>query len=153
MQAQRGEEDGLARPEPGGASRRGEEPMRYRKTPLALVIVLAALVAMGAGANARSTTTHRPDPPRPSRVLIVVMDQMRPGYVDQFDMDNVRRLQHRGVDYRRAYLGHMASETVVSHNVMVSGLYPKHMGGRTRSTATPRTCSAAAPTRSTSPVT
>ena len=32
------------------------------------------------------------------------------------------------MNYDRAYLGHMASETVVSHNVMVSGQFPKHMG-------------------------
>ena len=30
--------------------------------------------------------------------------------------------------YPNAYLGHMASETVVSHNVMTSGQLPKHMG-------------------------
>jgi hypothetical protein len=56
------------------------------------------------------------------------MDQMRPEYARQFDMDNVRRLQREGVNFHRAYLGHMAAETVVSHNVMVSGLLPKHMG-------------------------
>jgi hypothetical protein len=102
--------------------------MRHRKFLLSLVLVPAALVAASTGAGARSTTDDRFGPSRPHHVLIVVMDQMRPEYVDQFDMDNVRRLQREGVDYRRAYLGHMASETVISHNVMVSGLYPKHMG-------------------------
>ena len=33
-----------------------------------------------------------------------------------------------GAAYPDAYLGHMASETVVSHNVMTSGMLPKHMG-------------------------
>ena len=33
-----------------------------------------------------------------------------------------------GASYPNAYLGHMASETVVSHNVMTSGQLPKHMG-------------------------
>ena len=37
-------------------------------------------------------------------------------------------LEKHGVDFKKAYVGDMASETVVSHNVMVSGLFPKHMG-------------------------
>ena len=43
-------------------------------------------------------------------------------------MTNVLWLQKHGVRYPNAYVGDMASETVVSHNVMVSGLFPKHMG-------------------------
>ena len=64
----------------------------------------------------------------PKRVLVVVMDQMQPGYAKQFNMTNVLWLQNHGVDFNNAYVGDMASETVVSHNVMVSGLFPKHMG-------------------------
>jgi len=64
----------------------------------------------------------------PKRVLIVVMDQMQPGYAKQFNMTNVLWLQNNGVDFNKAYVGDMASETIVSHNVMVSGLLPKHMG-------------------------
>lgn len=66
--------------------------------------------------------------PRPQRVLIVVFDQMRPEYAQTFDMANVQRLQAEGVNFKNAYLGHMPSETVISHNVMVSGVFPKHMG-------------------------
>ncbi len=83
----------------------------------ALVCLLVLLVAAGA---ALAET--------PSRVLMVVMDQMQPGYAEQFDMTNVLWLQDQGVDFANAYVGAMASETVVSHNVMVSGLLPKHMG-------------------------
>jgi len=83
---------------------------------LAAILVLA-LVETGPAASAP-----------PKRVLIVVMDQMRPEYVDLFDMDNVRMLMDDGVSYPNAYLGHMAAETVISHNVMTTGLLPKHMG-------------------------
>ena len=65
---------------------------------------------------------------KPSRVLLVVMDQMQPGYAQKYDMDNVLWLQNRGVNFPKAWVGDMATETVVSHNVMVSGLYPKNMG-------------------------
>jgi len=64
----------------------------------------------------------------PTRVLYIVLDQLRPEFIDAFDMDNVRALMADGVTFPRAYLGHMASETVVSHNVMTSGQLPKHMG-------------------------
>jgi hypothetical protein len=101
--------------------------MRYGKSVLLLAAVAAGVLASSAGAEGRRGG-ESDRPARPHRVLIVVMDQMRPEYVDQFDMDNVRRLQRQGVDYRRSYLGHMASETVVSHNVMVSGQLPKNQG-------------------------
>jgi hypothetical protein len=64
----------------------------------------------------------------PSRVLIIVLDQMRPDFVKRFNMYNVRWLMNRGVSYPRATLGHMAATTVVSHNVITSGMFPKNQG-------------------------
>jgi hypothetical protein len=81
--------------------------------------VLAAVLLVGMPAAAQA---------RPSKVLIVVLDQLRPDYVEQFGMDNVAALMDEGVSFDDAYLGHMASETVISHNVMTSGQLPKHMG-------------------------
>ena len=86
---------------------------------LVAVVVLAALLAAAAPALA----LHRP-----TKVMIVVMDQMQPGYAKQYNMSNVLWLQNKGVNFTQAYVGAMASETVVTHNVMVSGLLPKHMG-------------------------
>ena len=83
------------------------------------VAVLAALLAAAAPALAVN---------RPTRVMIVVMDQMQPGYAKQFNMTNVLWMQNKGVNFPTAWVGDMASETVVSHNVMVSGMFPKHMG-------------------------
>lgn len=67
-------------------------------------------------------------PEKPKRVLIVVFDQMRPEYAERFDMRNLLSLQKTGVHFPNGYLGHLAAQTVVSHNVMVSGLYPKRQG-------------------------
>ncbi len=86
---------------------------------LVAFMVLAALLAAAAPALA----VHRP-----TKVMIVVMDQMQPGYAKQFNMTNVLKLQNMGVTFPNAFVGDLASETVVSHNVMVSGLFPKHMG-------------------------
>ena len=84
---------------------------------LVLIILLVLLVATGAAFGKT-----------PKRVMIVVMDQMQPGYAQQYHMSNMLWLEKRGVDFEKAYVGDMASETVVSHNVMVSGLFPKNMG-------------------------
>ena len=88
-----------------------------RKTLFFVAVLLAVLLLAVSVAAAQ-----------PKRVLIVVMDQMQPGYAQQFHMKNVLWLQHHGVTFPNAIVGDMASETVVSHNVMVSGQLPKHMG-------------------------
>jgi len=82
------------------------------------VVVLTALLAPAAPALAQ----------KPTRVLIVTMDQMKPNYARQYNMTNVLWLQNHGAHFPKAYVGQMASETVVSHNTIVSGLFPKHMG-------------------------
>jgi hypothetical protein len=85
--------------------------------PFALLLVLAL---------AAPAAAHKSKPPK--RVLIIVLDQFRPDLVDKFDMPNVEALMRRGVSFRNAYLGHMASETVISHNVITSGQLPRDMG-------------------------
>jgi arylsulfatase A-like enzyme len=84
---------------------------------LAIVVLLVLLVAAGAALAAK-----------PTKVVIITMDQMKPWYVNAYDMDNLKWLQDHGVNFKRATVGQMASETVVSHNTIVSGQLPKHMG-------------------------
>jgi hypothetical protein len=43
-------------------------------------------------------------------------------------MPNFRALRDGGTNYKKAYLGYMASETVMAHNVITSGQDPRHMG-------------------------
>jgi len=83
-----------------------------------LVLLCASAPAWGSGGHHKT----------PKRVLIVVLDQFRPDYVDTFDMRNVKALMRDGVDFENAYLGHMASETVITHNVITSGQLPRDMG-------------------------
>ncbi len=93
--------------------------MRWFGRVAGLVLVVLALFA-------GSTPAQAADPPK--RVLILVLDQFRPDYVNRFQMENVKRLMHDGVNFDNAYLGHMASETVITHNVITSGQLPKDMG-------------------------
>src|SRR5918996_4649220 len=102
---------------------RGGKVMRRRVRAIVAVGCLTLLgIQMGPSAPAGAA------PPRPSRVLIIVLDQMRSDYVQRFDMENVAAVMAGGVNFENALLGHMAAETVVSHNVMTSGMFPKHMG-------------------------
>jgi Type I phosphodiesterase / nucleotide pyrophosphatase len=87
-----------------------------------LLAVLSSLV-LAAPVQAHGSK-HQP----PKRVLVMILDQFRPDYVNTFDMPNVRALMRDGVSFRNAYLGHMASETVISHNVITSGHLPRTMG-------------------------
>jgi hypothetical protein len=109
---------------------------RSRQHGLAAVaagLLIASLLTGVAGPAAasdqdRPTSGATKHPDRPTRVVQIVLDQLRPEFIDAFDMKNVKRLMRSGAAYPDAYLGHMASETVVSHNVMTSGMLPKNMG-------------------------
>jgi hypothetical protein len=89
-----------------------------RKTVFFVVVCLLLLLLLAGAAFAA----------KPTRVLIITFDQMRPEYAEQFEMTNMLELQKTGVDFNKAYVGQMASETVVSHATIVSGLFPKHLG-------------------------
>ena len=67
-----------------------------------------------------------PDPP--TRVIILVLDQGRPDTIERFKMRNVQQLMRDGVNFPNAIVGHMAAETVISHGIMTSGQFPKHLG-------------------------
>ena len=89
---------------------------------------VAGLLVLVLGLGAPVAAAHGGKPEPPKRVLILVLDQFRPDYVDTFGMTNVRELMRDGVNFPNAYLGHMASETVISHNVITSGRRPGRMG-------------------------
>ena len=77
---------------------------------------------------------------------------MVPAYADKFDMPNFRRIRDAGTEFKKAYLGYMASETVIAHNVITSGQVaePHGLGRRGVSRHAP-TSSARASMRCTSP--
>jgi hypothetical protein len=64
---------------------------------------------------------------KPDHLLFLLFDQMRPDYIEKFKLKNFKRLQAMGTNYKDAYVGHMASVTVVSHAVMTTGLLPSDL--------------------------
>ena len=95
---------------------------RPRMVLLAFVVCLVAVALLVPAANATEPKK------RPSHVVIIVLDQARPDTITRYGMQNVQKLQHRGKNFPNGIVGHMAAETVISHNVITSGLYPKNMG-------------------------
>ena len=83
----------------------------------AACLVAVALLAPAAGAA-----------DKPSHVVIIVLDQARPDTITRYGMENVEALQRNGTSFPNAIVGDMAAETVISHNVITSGLFPKDMG-------------------------
>jgi len=61
----------------------------------------------------------------PDHLVFMVFDQMRPDYVDRFGLENFKRLRASSRHYPDAYVGHLASQTVVAHLVMPTGLPPR----------------------------
>src|SRR5690349_18031765 len=95
----------------------------------------AALLALAAAGCSEATDEPGPAPEPhaaariapPRRVVIVLFDQMVPDYADRFAMPNFRRIRDAGTSFDKARLGYMASETVISHDVIMSAQLPKHM--------------------------
>jgi predicted AlkP superfamily pyrophosphatase or phosphodiesterase len=110
-----------------GAGHYGADMRRRSHSVFALSILAVAAVVAGilpaAPGGATSPTVSKPD-----RVVIIVVDALSREIVDKYDMTNVQALMAEGVDTPRGYLGHLGSVTVVTHNVITTGLLPKHMG-------------------------
>ena len=80
-----------------------------------IVLILFLNFQLNAAESKKQTPTH---------LLFMVFDQMRPDYIERFDLKNFKRLRKMGTNYKNAYVGHLASVTVVSHAVMTTGLLP-----------------------------
>lgn len=65
--------------------------------------------------------------PRPDRVLLLVFDQMRPDYIDRYDLPHFKQLRAASTNYPNALVGHIAAETIVSHEVISTGLPPRDL--------------------------
>ncbi len=91
-----------------------------------MVLFLAGLTVLAVLVPAAAQAGRHPD--RPSRVLIIMLDQARPDTIERYGMKNVQALMKKGTSFPNALVGHMAAETVISHNVITSGQFPKHMG-------------------------
>ncbi len=90
---------------------------------IALIAGLASAPAVVRAPGARAGATVVP-----SRVLLIVIDGMRADYLDRYDLPNIEGLRDSGVGFTQSQVGYMSSVTVISHNVIASGQFPKNQG-------------------------
>jgi hypothetical protein len=89
-------------------------------------VFLALALVVADGSSPSSATASAPSTEKiPDHLLVLVFDQMRPDYIDRFGMRNFQGLRASSRHYPEAYVGHLGSQTVVSHLVISTGLLPK----------------------------
>ncbi len=88
--------------------------------------LILGLFLLSTAAQAAPRKTSR-GASRPDHLIVMVFDQMRPDYINRFNLQNFKKLRAGGLNYPNAYVGHLGAETVVSHFVIASGLLPKEM--------------------------
>lgn len=63
----------------------------------------------------------------PRRVMVLVFDQMRAEYIERFDLSNFKRAQKMGVNFDHGFVGHLESNTIISHPVISTGNLPRNL--------------------------
>jgi len=89
---------------------------RFLLITAAAILISTTLLAASVTSGARRATIDH--------LVVMVFDQMRPDYVDRFDLPNFKRLRASSRHYPEAYVGHLGSQTVVAHAVIPTGLRP-----------------------------
>jgi hypothetical protein len=106
--------------------------MTRRTRPLlALLGAGAALAVAATGMQPNAAAAPKGPPAKPTKVVIIVVDALSKEIVQKYGMTNVQSLMADYVDTPKGDLGHTGSVTVVTHNVITSGLLPKHIGWTT----------------------
>jgi hypothetical protein len=98
-------------------------PRRVAFIFIALSLVVQTTPSRDASPRAGGQSAERV----PDRLIVLIFDQMRPDYIDRFDLRNFQRVRAESRHYPEAYVGHLGSQTVVSHLVISTGLLPKSL--------------------------
>ncbi len=92
--------------------------MNFRLIPILLCLLTLASGCMRAA---------RPSQTRPRRLLVMVLDQFRPDYVQRLRLPHLGDLSRRSAVFENAIVGHLPATTVVSHEVLPRGRFPVHL--------------------------
>ena len=98
------------------------------KRTLVSLALVSGLCGLAVVPQASGTAASAPATTRPDRVVVILVDALSREIVEEYDMHNAEQLMDDGVNAKHAVLGHVGSVTVVTHNVITSGLLPKNMG-------------------------
>lgn len=90
-----------------------------------------ALLALPTLACAQAARTAAVPDERPSLVVFITVDQMRPDYFDRWKgqlTGGLARLDREGALFTNAYHDHATTETAPGHAATLSGRFPAHTG-------------------------
>lgn len=62
------------------------------------------------------------------RVVVVAVDQMRPDYIDRYNLPHLKALRAEALEMQNASTGNFPSITIISHAAIGTSLFPKHFG-------------------------
>jgi len=99
-----------------------------RPTALALATLLAA---SGACAPARQPGDSRPRQDHPSLIVLVVVDQLRPDYLERFAAQftgGYATMLREGAVFTTAHHDHAITATAPGHATLLSGREPRSTG-------------------------
>ncbi len=94
------------------------------------ILGCAALLLAAVPAAAQQTASATPAR-RPSLVVLVTIDQMRPDYLDNFAAQlrgGLARLKNGGALFTNAFHDHAITETAPGHATLLSGRFPRSTG-------------------------
>lgn len=63
-----------------------------------------------------------------TRILLVVLDAVRPDYLDLAPMPNLERIRQEGTSYEHAWVGQLINNTPPSHATINTGVFPRRHG-------------------------
>lgn len=94
-----------------------------------LAALAAGLLALAAPLHAQRATA--PAAARPTLVVFLTIDQMRPDYFTRYDKQltgGLARLYHGGAFFANGWQDHAITETAPGHSVTMSGRFPRSTG-------------------------
>lgn len=97
----------------------------------AIVAVTGAALVLGAALGAlpaASAHTAAHKPAKAKRVVMLVIDGLSQQEIEKYRMTNVQKMMRDGANFPNALVGHVGAVTVVTHNVLTTGVLPQHMG-------------------------
>jgi len=89
------------------------------------------LCLVSALASCQSAQVGSPSPDRPALVVLLVVDQLAPGLLSQYEdlfTGGIRRLFDEGLEFPNATHDHAVTETAPGHTTLATGVYPSRSG-------------------------
>ena len=101
--------------------------MKFLKREFILLLLIGLSIIRCTAPEPRQTFPETTAYPTPKRLMILVFDQLRPDLIEKHQLKNFMKLKKEGLSFPNAIVGHLSSVTVVSHPVITTGLFPKHL--------------------------